>query len=73
MVAHMLFHQRAGKTVRDDPDAVSFGEVPSPIPCNASVGAHVGKAGMTNYQNVQVVHLRSSQNVGLPVASGRRA
>jgi hypothetical protein len=72
MVVHILFHQRAGKTVRDDPDAVSFSEVPSPIPCNASFGAHVGKAGMTNYENVQVFHLRSFQNVRLRAASGGR-
>jgi hypothetical protein len=72
MVVHILFHQRAGKTMRDDPDAVSFGEVPNPIPCNASFGAHVGKAAMTNYQNVQVFHLRSFQNVGLRAASFRQ-
>ena len=63
MIVQILFHQRAGKTMRDDPDVVSFGEVPSPIPCNGSFGAHVGKAGMTDYQNVQGFHLRSFQNV----------
>jgi hypothetical protein len=70
MVVHILFHQGAGKTMRDDPDAVSFGEVPSLIPCNGSFGAHVGKAGMTNYEDVQLLHLRSFQNVELRSAPG---
>src|SRR5262249_48392078 len=73
MVVHILFYHRAGKTMRDDPDAVSFGEVPSPIPCNGSFGAHVGKAGMTDYENVQAVHLRSFQYVGCEQHQGARA
>src|SRR5262245_10096415 len=56
MVVHILFHQGTGKTVRDDPHAVSFSEVPSPIPCNGSFGAHFGKAGMTNYEDVHAIH-----------------
>ena len=73
MVVQILFHQRAAKTMRDDPDAVSFGEVPSPVPCNAGFGAHVGEAGMTNYQNVQVFHLRSFQNVCWALEHGHSA
>ena len=73
MVAHVLFHRRTGKTVRDDPDAISFSEMPSPIPRNASLGAHVGKAGMANYENVQLFHMRSVQNVRLRAVLGGRA
>src|SRR5882757_5147010 len=71
MVLHILFHQRAEKTMRDNPDAISFGEVPGPIPCYASLRACLGKAAMTNYQNAQLFHLRSFRSVGLQAASLR--
>jgi len=44
---------------------MSFGEVARPIPRNAGIGAYLGKAGMTNYQNVKLSHLRSFRNVAL--------